>query len=327
LVIAVKSAWFRAFHALVGLALPEEEGRAAVPSSIRPARGVCSIAAVCGLAAFLCAGPVAAETLEETISVPVTVADRDNRLISRSIVVTVFREPGRDRYPLLVLNHGRAPYPEERSRLGRVRYGEVAVYFASLGFEVMVPTRIGYGESGGEDVEDTGSCANKLYPPGYEAAAQQVMQVMAAAAERPEVDMSRVVVVGQSFGGATAIAVAAKNPAGVRLVVNFAGGGGGNPFTRPGAPCGPERLTDLFAGYGRTARVPTLWIYTANDRYMGTHPRQWFDAFVRAGGIGEFKAMPAFRADGHQLFSRGLPLWRPVVDEALRGAGFAVPKH
>ena len=139
--------------------------------------------------------------------------------------------------------------------------------------------------------------------------------------------MSRVVVVGQSFGGAAAVAVAAKNPPGLRLVINFAGGGGGNPLTRPGAPCSPERLSDLFAAYGRTARVPTLWVYTANDRYMGTYPREWFDAFRRAGGVGEFRAMPAFRTDGHQLFARGLPLWRPVVDEALRGAGFAVPEQ
>jgi hypothetical protein len=43
----------------------------------------------------------------------------------------------------------------------------------------------------------------------------------------------------------------------------------------------PERM---FADYGKTAKVPMLWIYTENDLYSGLrYPRQWFDACVKRG--------------------------------------------
>jgi dienelactone hydrolase len=277
----------------------------------------CVAAAVLGICTQAAAIPV-----EETLAVPVAVTDRHGRSIAQPIVVTLFREPGHERYPLLVLNHGRAPDAYDRARMGRVRFAQAAGYFASLGFAVMVPTRIGYGDSGGADLEESGNCAHKSYAPGYEAAAQQVLQVMRAAGQRPDVDTTRTVVVGQSYGGGVAIALAAKNPPGLQLAINFAGGAGGDPEVRPGEPCSPEALRELFAEYGQTARVPSVWIYAANDRYMGTYPEQWFEAFRDAGGIGQYKAMPAFGRDGHGLFVRGLPVWKPVVAEALRNAGF-----
>lgn len=260
--------------------------------------------------------------IEETWSVPVSVMNADGAIVSRRLVVTAVRDPGRERYPLLVLNHGRAPDPSVRAQLGRVRLAEQAAYFASLGFQVVVPTRIGYGATGGEDLENTGPCHRKNYRPGFEVAAQQVLQVIDAARSRPEVDASRTVVVGQSFGGATAIALAAKNPPGVKLVINFAGGGGGDPRLHPGEPCAPDQQAALFAEYGRTARVPTVWIYSVNDRYMGPYPAQWFDAYRGAGGIGQYYLMPSFGRDGHQLFARGLAQWKPLVARALEEAGF-----
>lgn len=288
---------------------------------------VCVAAAVLGICTRAGAIPI-----EETLSVPVAVTDRHGRSIAQPIVVTLFREPGLARYPLLVLNHGRAPDPYERGRMGRARFAQAAGYFASLGFAVMVPTRIGYGDSGGADLEESGYCAGKHYAPGYEAAAQQVLQVMRAAGERADMDTTRTVVVGQSYGGGVSIALAAKNPPGLRLAINFAGGAGGDPEVRPGEPCSPALLQRLFAEYGETARVPTVWIYAANDRYMGSYPEQWFDAFRDAGGIGEYKAMPPFGRDGHGLFVRGLPVWQPVVAQVLRDAGFqadmpADPRH
>lgn len=263
--------------------------------------------------------------IEETWSVPVTVMDADGRPVSHPLLVTAFRDPGHDRYPLLVLNHGRSPDASVRAHLGRVRLADHAAWFASLGFEVLVPTRIGYGDTGGEDIENTGPCERKNYRPGFDAAAQQVLQVIDAARARPGVDVSRIVVIGQSFGGAASIALAARNPPGVRLVVNFAGGGGGDPRRHPHEPCAPDQQAALFAEYGRTARVPTMWIYTVNDRYMGPYPAQWFDAYRSAGGVGQYRLMPSFGHDGHQFFARGLSQWKPLVARALRDAGFDSP--
>ncbi|MBY4896720.1 S9 family peptidase [Cupriavidus sp. AU9028] len=258
--------------------------------------------------------------IEETWSVPVEVIDSKGAQVTQRIVATALREAGRDRYPLLLLNHGRPPDPDARLRMGRVRMAPQARYFASLGFLVVVPTRMGYGVSGGPDVENTGPCHRKRYRPGFEAGAEQVHQVIEAARARPEVDGQRIAVIGQSFGGAVSIALAARNPQGVRVVINFAGGGGGDPERHPGEPCDPEQQSRLFADYGRMARVATHWIYTTNDRFMGPYPAEWFDAYRSAGGLGHYHLMPAFGADGHQYFSRGLAAWSPLVEAALRQA-------
>lgn len=106
---------------------------------------------------------------------------------------------------------------------------------------------------------------------------------------------------------------------GVLAAVNFAGGGGGDPVDRPEKPCSPERLHDMIASYGATARIPTLWLYSANDRYWGPDlPRQWFKAFIDRGGKAEFVALPAHGDDGHGSFTRNPAAWRPAVERFLK---------
>ena len=261
---------------------------------------------------------------EQVIQVPVKVRDRYGKSIEQDIVVTVFEVPGRAPYPLLLLNHGRPVDTAGRMKMGRVRYSEAARYFARLGFSVWVPTRIGYGASGtSEDPEYTGNCAMRDYKPGYEVAADQSVQVIDRARRRADIDAKRIVVVGQSFGGATSIALAARTPAGLVAAVNFAGGGGGNPETRPGEPCLPNLLEAMFRDYGKGARVPSLWIYTENDLYFRPlYTRAWFDAFKSQGANGEFVLLPPFRDNGHLLFSRGFDIWRPIVENFLKRQGF-----
>jgi dienelactone hydrolase len=141
------------------------------------------------------------------------------------------------------------------------------------------------------------------------------------------VDARRGLAVGQSFGGTTAIALAAKAPPGIVATVNFAGGGGGNPVTQPERPCLPERLAALFASYGASARMPTLWIYAENDRYFGPKlPREWFDAYRAKGGTGEFvllpKMDPTLGDDGHASFTRNRSAWQPHFEAFLKKTGF-----
>jgi dienelactone hydrolase len=276
------------------------------------------------LGAALALPAARAALVEQVIQVPVAVVDRFGKSIAQDITVTLFFDDAAPRpYPALVLNHGRAVEPIDRAAIGRARYSANAHWLAQLGFLVAVPTRIGYGVTGGEDVEDSGSCSAKRYAPGYEAAARQTLAVLHALRQRADVAPARAVVMGQSYGGTTAIAVAAHNPPGVQAAINFAGGGGGNPKTRPGDPCQPGRLEDLFTDYGKTARLPTLWIYTENDRYIGARlPREWFDAFRAAGGTGQFVRFGPHGEDGHALFTRGPEVWRGTVLKFLREHGY-----
>jgi dienelactone hydrolase len=276
-------------------------------------------------AAALFGSVAQARVIEEQTKVPVKVVDGDGKTIEHDIVVTIWRDTDAPRpYPALVLNHGRSYKPDGRAAVGRAKYSEVSDWLARQGFIVGVPTRLGYGVTGGEDVEDTGSCSRKNYPPGYQASAAQTLAVLAMLRARPEVAPDRAVIMGQSYGGTTAITVAAMTPRGVQATINFAGGGGGNPETRPGNPCGPEKLKRLFADYGKSARIPTLWIYTENDLYMGpTQPKEWFDAFTAAGGVGEYTRFPPHGEDGHGLFTRAPAIWAPRVLEFLRANGYA----
>lgn len=265
-----------------------------------------------------------AKLLETTIKVPVKASNAYGKVTVQDAVVTLFVDDAAPKpYPIALINHGRAAHAEQRAKMGRSTAITNARWLASMGFMVVVPTRLGYGVTGGDDVEDSGDCKAKNYPPGYEAAATQTLQVLAAVRLRPDVLPDRTLVLGQSYGGTTAVAVAAKNPPGVLATLNFSGGGGGNPETQPQQPCGPNRLKSMFATYGETARIPTLWVYTENDQWMGAiYPREWFEAFKAKGGVGEFVQFPPNGKDGHGLFTQDPDVWRPKVLEFLRANGY-----
>lgn len=265
-----------------------------------------------------------AKLVQTIVNVPVKVTDAYGKVIEKDAVVTLFYDDTTPQpRPVAVINHGRDPAPEKRAAFGRSTAITNARWFAAMGFFVVVPTRLGYGVTGGDDVEDTGDCNRKNYPPGYDAAAVQTLQILAHVRERTDVLPDRTLVLGQSFGGTTAITVAAKNPPGVLATINFAGGGGGNPVTQPQEPCATNRLKAMFATYGETARIPTLWVYTENDQYMGPkYPRQWFDAFKAKGGVGQFVQFPPNGKDGHSLFTQDPSVWRPTALEFLRANGY-----
>ena len=101
--------------------------------------------------------------------------------------------------------------------------------------------------------------------------------------------------------------------------VNFAGGGGGRPDTHPEQPCSVERMTQLFASYGATARIPTLWVYSRNDKFWGPElPRVWHKAFTDRGGTGEFVSLPEYKSDGHPSFTGAPEAWKPAFEAFLK---------
>lgn len=282
---------------------------------------------VVALVALALAAPCQAKRVEEILEIPVSVENAYGKTVSQSIKITVFRDDEREKSPFLVLSHGRPAKPAEFAAMGRIRYTANARYFVDQGFAVLVPTRIGYGVSGGEDVEYSGTCAARNYPAVYEAAARQVLATVDLARSLPYVVADRGIVVGQSFGGTTSISIASKNPYGIIAAINFAGGGGGDPIGRPGNPCRADLLEDLFAGYGKTARIPTLWLYSQNDRYFGEkYPLEWFAGFIKQGGTGEFVALPALTPplgeDGHSTFTRNPAAWKSRVEQFLKANGF-----
>ena len=72
--------------------------------------------------------------------------------------------------------------------------------------------------------------------------------------------------------------------------------------------------------FGRTARVPMLWIYIENDTFFGPDlSKRMHQAFTSAGGQAEYHLLPPFGNDGHFLIGSpdGIPLWSPIVSHFL----------
>ena len=271
------------------------------------------------LAAMSACHSVNAKIIQELIELPVDVSDFRGQVVKHRIKLTIIRDDAKVRSPFLILNHGRGATREINAARNVASFRTNARYFVSKGFTVFMPLRVGYGETGGPDVEFSGKCDARNFAPAYEAAVVQTIKVIEYAKALPYIDSSSGIVVGQSFGGTTAIAIAAKSIAGVRAAINFAGGGGGRPQTDPEQPCSVERMTALFASYGATTKIPTLWLYSENDKYWGAAiPRTWFDAFVRRGGNGRFVNLPPYKDDGHPIFTGNPGAWKPAFEDFLQ---------
>ena len=261
---------------------------------------------------------------EAIVRVPVTVKDAFNKEITGDVLVTTFRPQGPGPFPLVVMNHGRKS--ATRAQDPRQRFEPIARFFIRKGFAVAVPQRLGYGVSASAgDPEHLTSCENPRYQPAGDAAAVQVLAVVAHMRKDADIDPNRLVIMGDSVGGFTTVATAATKPDGLVAAINIAGGNGGNPVT-PGNPCKAHLLESTFAAWGKTATAPMLWMYSENDQYFNPkNARAWFDAFTKAGAKAEFKLMPPFGDDGHALLVRANDLWQPVVDEFLARHGFTTP--
>jgi dienelactone hydrolase len=137
------------------------------------------------------------------------------------------------------------------------------------------------------------------------------------------VDTNRLLVAGQSHGGLTTMALGSRNLAGVRGLINFAGG-----LRADSGPCQWQAaLQQAFARYGASSRVPSLWFYGANDSYFPPALAQSMrDAFVGAGGLAQLVAYGKFKLDAHAMVGSrdGVRIWWPETERFLRRLGMPV---
>ena len=221
------------------------------------------------------------------------------------IDVTVLRPKGTGPFPIVVLSHGSPRSAAERRTDGRQRLTAQSEPFIAMGYAVIVPTRRGYGHSGGEWAEGFGPCSDPDYYGAGLETARDVRAAVDAVRAEPWADARKVILAGQSAGGFGSVAASSQPFDGLVAVINFAGGRGS---MEPDRVCAESRLVDAMARYGGAARVPELWLYSANDRFFGpTLARRMYDAFVRSGGRAEFVEAPPTGLDGQCRRSHPAP--------------------
>jgi dienelactone hydrolase len=241
----------------------------------------------------------------------------------------MIRPVGDGPFPLLVLNHGVSLDPKERSYFPTIEFRDAALWFSKQGYVVVAPLRPGYGATAIEKPErglfglffsGVGNCSDANFRDAGLAIASLDMWVIDYMSTQSFIKRDDVIVVGQSGGGWGAIALASQNPSSVRAIIGFEAGRGGHFNGKPNSNCAPDRLVEAAAQFGRTARIPTLWIYVQNDSYFGPElSRRLASAYEAAGGNVEYHLLPDFGEDGHFFIDSpdAVRIWAPLVSKFL----------
>jgi len=254
---------------------------------------------------------------QATRMVPVTVDGEQVRLEMR-----VYEPASGAPAPTLVFNHGSTGRGTDPASFTRpLDFPEVARFFVTRGWAVVMPARRGRG--GSEGRYDEGfwpnralgyACDPALSGAGAERALRDVEAAMDAILAMPIVDRAQVVIGGQSRGGILSVAYSGAHAAQVKGVINFVGGWNGSRCEHA------EAINQSL--FVRGARYPgeTIWLYGDDDLfYPLSHSRANFTAFQNAGGRGAFHELPP-EFGGHYVWRRP-DRWGPLVESYLKRLG------
>ena len=230
-----------------------------------------------------------------------------------TLEVTFYRPRGPGPFPLAVMNHG-ATHASNSNRGERDRFTIAAYYFLSRGYAVALPMMRGFAGSGGE-IRRYGCDLETV----ADRSARDINTVIAALAQRSDVDGSRIVVAGQSFGGWNSLGEGANPAPGVRGLIGF------SPALRSSdCPTQDASMVSAAAKLGARATLPSLWFYGENDTVMPNDTwRNVFEVYKRGNPHSRLVNVGRFKTDSHQMLSSpdGMKLWTPEVDAFLASVG------
>lgn len=231
----------------------------------------------------------------ESLTFPAMIEGKEYRLEAM-----VYRPKGADKHPLIVFSHGRNGKNPPRDPSTINWYQSVCLSLASEGYAVVYFVRRGYGNSEGEDSEllDTAVLSGLEAAKDYRAAVEYW-------SGKEFVLPGKVVLMGQSQGGWSVLACASVPIEGVVGVVNISGGT--NYLSMGSGRINGDVQDHWVAGCGElgaTARVPSQWIYSENDKSIsGPTAERMFIAYTGAGAKANMLMLPPFGNDGHGIVS------------------------
>ena len=253
----------------------------------------------------------------ERVKVPLAVAGKSYLLDGM-----IYKPEGEGPFPAMIMTHGTSRLVADRAKVtADTYYVRNAKMFARLGITVLFVVRRGFGISDGPYAEGQQYDANGIrdYAKTGLAAAQDLQAAVQYMQGKPFVDGKRIVLLGQSTGGHSVIATGSLNLPGVVGVVNFAGGRGS---TAPDVVRDADSLVESYRVFGKTFKVPTIWLYSENDHYFGPAlARKFLTAFQEGGADVDFVSLPPTGEDGHSSFLRAKDNWVGPVLEFLKRIG------
>lgn len=231
------------------------------------------------------------------------------------------------RLPVALITHGSSDTPEKLTAQDEL--GNWALDFAARGYLAVAILRRGFGNSDGIVNQNGGTCENPKPALLLQHDADDLEAALKAIATRPDANMSEVLAIGQSRGGADVLALSARSQIHLSAVISVSGGV--YHFVK-GTERLPfhvfdhceryrEALVTTIGSYAKTARMPHLWIYEENDPWFQpdlVHDLQ--DAWKAQGGNAQVDILSPRDINGHQLFFSipGRSALHPLIDSFLR---------
>jgi dienelactone hydrolase len=304
---------------------------------------VSSAVACCALASVALAAPPQPSTASlptnpspATIDAPAAQRNASSLVEERSFIAieidgavfhleTLIVKPANaaERLPIALIAHGKPPgLAMPLMRLDH--YLPQARDLAYRGYLAAVVIRRGYGRSDGApgvaSLLQHVRCDAPDLTRAFNAEADDLEHALQVIAQRPDADGTRVIAIGESVGGASVLALAARRLPGLRAVVNISGGI--QSYRANGSKCmDAEAMVPAMQNFGAAVKVPTLWVYSVNDSLFAPDlVVQMRNAFAKAGGRAKLVMLPPLQPDGHALFGvpRGRLQWLYNLDMFLR---------
>jgi dienelactone hydrolase len=218
--------------------------------------------------------------------------------------VVYYKPRGNGPYPLVVFNHGSA---DGTSPSVTQFHKPFANFFTRRGYVVAFPQRRGRGKSGGAWDGVSGCQTGATMRNAVARRVEDIHNSILALRTLDWVSNDRVLLAGQSWGGALSLAYAGTHPEVPSAVVNFVGGWSGRI-------CATSSSNNKYVlGMGSEFPRNTIWLYGENDPYYSiSSSREVFDHFLSRGGRGQFHTFQVPNGNGHfvigydRLWSRKL---------------------
>lgn len=261
------------------------------------------------LSTLACAPATAAQMRDEIAHVPMK-----DGIFTAHLTTRFYAPPGDGPFPLVVINHGKAEGSPAMQKDDPFYFQ--AIEFVRRGYAVAVPIRAGFGSSGG-----TYFRSNCDFEKGARHWADSVQAAIDYARTLSYIDSTHIVVIGQSQGGLTSVALGERNLPGVMGIINIAGGmwdGTCNGWD--------STLIRGFRDLGRRSNIPALFLYGDNDRFWGNGAlsRKFFDAYHEGNPNAQYFDEGVFsEGDSHMVFHRysGEKIWIPPVQHFFESLG------